>query len=203
MSCKYVSKNNSKIATTRANKIIKDMRKVLDKGYKFEVKAVGSNVTRTTVKTQNEYFDVDYQLILTNNSVNINKPTIVREDFLKAIKEGENKGERIEQSTSCITVVAYENGYEIDFPIIRKIDNKKQIARRNNKSETPHKNEYSWEKCKDFTKAHVTYNGFSSEMKEKVKQEVIKNKCSEKSKLKGDRKLSIHIYSEVVEKYAK
>ncbi len=198
MSCKPASKKSCSSAKKRAGEIIKGLNESKSKKYSFMVKRVGSYNTSTMVKVKNEFIDLDYQIIVTEENEKLSANNL-RKHFYSEISKVLKKSEKIEQSTSCTTVVNNHQGYSIDFPVLKKLNTgEMQIARRNNKPENITKNAFDWNQLKDYQEAHKKYKNFDQRKKSDVRDKIIKNKCNEKSKDESIRKPSIVIFVEVV-----
>ena len=65
---KLVTKKASSEARQRADKIIRDVHKKLGKEYKFFCRPIGSQTRRCIVQDKNGKYDLDYQIVLTQNS---------------------------------------------------------------------------------------------------------------------------------------
>jgi hypothetical protein len=188
--CKRVSKNNSKKARERSEKLIKEVRKYLKKKYKFDSRLVGSSKRNTIVQVNGKPYDLDYQCILTKNSKKLNElPTVIKNDFFEAFKLKKSKNEKVQNSTTAVTVEHYNNEkleFSFDFVIIKDKDNPTQIIRRNNKSETPQVNEFTWNELPNSDEVFKKFNNFSGDQKRVVCDRTIENKCKEKQKEESD-----------------
>lgn len=198
--CKRVGRKKRRVATTRANALLKSVRNEVRSKYKFTCKLVGSGSWNTIVEDKKGHYDLDYQIILTHNSKVYKKdkefkdPTEINSDFLKAFNKFKVKGEIFQDSTSAITLVN-KNGqpYSIDFVIIDGTPEPgknysgtlipRQIIRRNIKKETPSKDEKTWNDLRDVPHAYYYFDSLDSKDKEYIIEEmVIPAKVKEKSK---------------------
>ena len=165
---KRVTRKESLAARQFADKLIKGLRKELKDNYKFDVRLVGSAKWNTILKEDGKLWDVDYQIILSNNSREFklnqfSKPTKIKEDFFNYFNNYFNgkSGFKVENSTTAITVINKNSGYSFDFVIIK--DNN-QIIRRNN-NDGSGKNIYTWNKLKKYNEAYDKFNLLSSNEK--------------------------------------
>jgi len=152
-----------KEARARAQKLIYDVRRhsSINKHYKFVIRPIGSQSRRCVIKDNHGKYDLDYQIILTKNSKDGDSdPTAIKKAFLRAFTDCRNNNERIEDSTTVVTVRCSKNPgkfdaskekFSFDFVII-SIDEEKRI-RRNGKSEytwneLPSRNTYIYDRYK-------------------------------------------------------
>lgn len=188
--CKRVSKKQSLKARNRANKLINDVRRQLKSKYKFDSRLVGSSRRNTIVQVDGKPYDLDYQCILTKNSKKFNElPTVIKNDFFEAFKLKKSKTEKVQNSTTAVTVEHYNNEkleFSFDFVIIKEKDNPIQIIRRNNKSETPQVNEFTWNELPNSDEVYEKFNNFSGNQKKVVCDRTIEKKCKEKQKDESD-----------------
>ena len=202
-----VTHRESKEARQRAHKLIEDVRKhiKIDGHYKFFCKIIGSRKRRCIVKDDNGKYDLDFQIVLTKNSKDGDSdPTQIKKDFLSAFTDCRNKGERVEDSTTVVTVrcsksqECFESSLEkfsFDFVII-SIDEEKRI-RRNGQSqytwvELPSKNSYIYDR----------FNKLSLPQKDELLKEYMLPKIIiEKAKPEDQRMASIEIFYQEVNNY--
>lgn len=188
--CSRVSKKSSKKARERSEKLISDVRKLLKSKYKFDSRLVGSAKRNTIIQVNGKPFDLDYQCILTKNSKKIvESPTVIKNDFFEAFKLKKTKNEKIQNSTTAVTVEHYNNErleFSFDFVIIKDKDNPTQIIRRNNKSETPHINEFTWSQLPNSDEVYEKFISYSENQKKVVCDRTIERKCKEKQKSESD-----------------
>lgn len=160
---KLVPYSEYKEARARAQKLIHDVRKhpSIHKHYKFILRPIGSQSRRCIIKDNHGKYDLDYQIILTKNSKDgDSNPTAIKKAFLRAFTECRNENEKVEDSTTVVTVRCSKNQdkfdaskekFSFDFVII-SIDEEKRI-RRNGKSEytwneLPSRNTYIYDRYK-------------------------------------------------------
>ena len=202
-----VTHRESKEARQRAHKLIEDVRKhkKIDGHYKFFCKIIGSRKRRCIVKDDNGKYDLDFQIVLTKNSKDGDSdPTQIKKDFLSAFTDFRNKGERVEDSTTVVTVRCSKNQecfeaslekFSFDFVII-SIDEEKRI-RRNGPSqytwvELPSKNSYIYDR----------FNKLSLPQKDELLKEYMLPKIKiEKAKPEDQRMASIEIFYQEVNNY--
>ncbi len=204
MEAKIVTHNESKEARQRANKIVHEIRKHYKiKGqYKFNIRLIGSGKRRCIVKDTYGKYDLDYQILLTKNSkLGDSNPTKIKTDFLQAFSDCKNENEKVENSTTVVTVRVSKNKgifdannekFSFDFVII-SIDESKRI-RRNGLNlftwvELPSKNSYIYKK----------FNALSGdEQRTLLENNIIPRVIEEKEKPEEDRISSVHIFFEEV-----
>lgn len=203
---KTVTKRERKIANSRALKIVRDLQEYLSPEYKIDPKLVGSGRYNAVVCDENGVYDLDYQLILTNNCKckTFNANTI-RKDFLNAFNKIRNENEKVENSTSVITVRVSNNKgkfrveneqFSFDFAIIIENDEGSFITRRNDE------NHYVWNKLPSRN-SHIYKKFYSLEYDKQnvIIQRVINRKIKEKMKPKEKRIASAVIFMEEVNNY--
>ena len=202
-----VTHRESKEARQRAHKLIEEVRKhkKIDGHYKFFCKIIGSRKRRCIVKDDNGKYDLDFQIVLTKNSKDGDgDPIQIQKDFLRAFTDLKNKGEKVEDSTTVVTVrcskgqecfEASLEKFSFDFVII-SIDEEKRI-RRNGPSqytwvELPSKNSYIYDK----------FNKLSLPQKDELLKEYMLPKIKiEKAKPEDQRMVSIEIFYQEVNDY--
>jgi len=204
MGAKLVTHTESKEARQRATKLIQEVRKhsMIKGHYKFNHRLIGSGKRRCIVKDSNGKYDLDYQIILTMNSKQgDSKPTQIKADFLQAFSDCKNQNEKVENSTTVITVRTSKNQgtfdaskekFSFDFVII-SIDESKRIRRNAPNAYTwvqlPGKNSYIYEK----------FNGLSADDQRLLLEEyIIPRVIAEKDKHEANRISSVHIFYEEV-----
>ena len=147
-------------ARARAIKLINDVRKhdKIHKLYKFNVKLIGSQKRRCVICDNKGKYDLDYQIVLTHKCKGSLLPTDIKKAFLRAFTDSANKNEKVEDSTTVITVRCSKSGgpfdpslekFSFDFVIIDPTESKR--IRRNGKDkytwvELPSKNTYIYER---------------------------------------------------------
>lgn len=191
---KRITKKQSAIARRRAHALIQDVQKQLKDKYKFAVKLVGSGAWGTMIEDENGNYDLDYQLLLTTNSHvykedgDFPAPTEIKSDFISAFQKSLKGEENIEDSTTAITLINNdEKKYSIDFVIIKTYPQNDLIIRRNNKKETPHKNEYTWNELPKFNEAYTFFKSLPAEEKKMLIEDIIiPAKQKEKAKSEDD-----------------
>ena len=203
---RYVTKRERKVAKARALKIFRDLQEYLLPKYKIDPKLVGSGRYNAVVCDEKGVYDMDYQLILTNNckckTFNAN---VIRKDFLNAFNKIKNENEKVENSTSVITVRVSNNKgnfnakneqFSFDFAIIIENDDGSFITRRDAE------NHYTWNELP--SKNSYIYKKFYSleyDKQNAIIEKVINRKIKEKAKSKEKRITSSVIFMEEVNNY--
>lgn len=204
---KRVTRKESLPARQFADRLIKRLHRGLKNSYKFEVRLVGSAKWNTILKVGKKLWDIDYQILLSNNSNaykenKFSKPTKIKEDFFNFFNNyfsGKN-GFVVQNSTTAITIISNNNGYSFDFVIIK---DKNQIIRRNN-NDGSGKNIYSWNELKKYNPAYDKFNSLSPSAKEDlIENYILPRKKKEKSKSENDptKRSSCEVFIEEVNNY--
>lgn len=204
MEAKLVSHIESKEARQRATKLIEDIRKhaKIEGRYKFKHRLIGSGKRRCIVKDANGKYDLDYQIILTKNSKQgDNNPTQIKADFFQAFSDCKKSNEKVENSTTVITIRTSKNQgafdsskekFSFDFVII-SIDESNRIRRNAPNAYTwvqlPSKNSYIYKK----------FNSLSADDQRMLLEEyILPRVIDEKNKDESRRISSVHIFYEEV-----
>ncbi len=205
-----VDKKECRVARQRATKLLHSVQKSLSNKYKFTYRLVGSGKWGTMVKDEKGDYDLDYQILLTKNSKEYKKnqlksSTDIKQDFISAFHKYISKYEKIENSTTAITLLNNEgHKFHIDFVIIKLFPNNNLIIRRNNKKETPSINEFSWNELPQLNQSYIKFNNLpSNEKRDVIENYIIPAKCREKSKDDNDKtKLSsVQVFVREVNNY--
>lgn len=206
---KLVPYSEYKEARARAQKLIHDVRKhpSIHKHYKFILRPIGSQSRRCIIKDNHGKYDLDYQIILTKNSKDgDSNPTAIKKAFLRAFTECRNENEKVEDSTTVVTVRCSKNQgkfdtlkekFSFDFVII-SIDEEKRI-RRNGKSEytwneLPSRNSYIYERYKRMS---------GTQQRELLEKYLIPRIIEEKQKDESLRCPTIDLFYQEVNNYYK
>ena len=203
---RYVTKRERKVAKARALKIVRDLQEYLLPEYKIDPKLVGAGRYNAVVCDEKGVYDMDYQLILTNNckckTFNAN---VIRKDFLNAFNKIKDENEKVENSTSVITVRVSNNKgnfnakneqFSFDFAIIIENNDGSFITRRDAE------NHYTWNELP--SKNSYIYKKFYSleyDKQNAIIEKVINRKIKEKAKSKEKRITSSVIFMEEVNNY--
>lgn len=203
---KFVPRSIRKIAIARATKIVRAVQKYLAPDYKINPRLVGSAKYNAVICDDRGVYDMDYQLVLTNNC-NCEKfdADVIRKKFFTAFNAVKNENEKVENSTSVITVRVsnskekFDSNDEIfsfDFAIIIENNKGSFITRRNGDNqyvwnELPSKNSYIYE----------TYRSLAYIDQKKVIDRIISRKIEEKAKPKDKRIPSSVIFMEEVNNF--
>lgn len=203
---KFVSRNERKIANARATKIVRAIQEYLVPEYKINPRLVGSARYNAVICDDDGIYDMDYQLVLTHNCrCEKYDADVIRKDFLNAFNAVKNKNEKVENSTSVITVrVSNNNGkfdanheiFSFDFAIIIENNEGSFITRRDADNhyvwnKLPSKNSYIYE-------AYFSLNYSAQKM---IIDRVVSRKIKEKAKPQDKRIPSSVIFMEEVNKF--
>ncbi|MDE6284278.1 MAG: hypothetical protein K2M17_00855 [Bacilli bacterium] len=203
---KYVTRNERRIAIARATKIVRAIQEFLAPDYKINPRLVGSARYNAVICDDSGVYDMDYQLVLTHNCKceKFDADTI-RKDFFNAFNSVKNKNEKVENSTSVITV-RVSNGnskfnsddeiFSFDFAIVIENGEGSFITRRNDD------NHYVWNKLPSKNSyIYETYFSLDYSDQKKIIDRVISRKIKEKTKPKDNRITSSVIFMEEVNKF--
>lgn len=202
-----ITHRESREARQRAHRLIENVRKhtKIYEHYKFFCRIIGSRKRRCIVKDNKGKYDLDFQIVLTKNCrEGDNNPTQIKKDFLRAFTDCKNAGEKVEDSTTVITIRCSKNNekfdastekFSFDFVII-SIDGSKRIRRNGIAQytwiELPSKNSYIYDR----------FNRLSFFQKDELlKKYILPKIIIEKAKHENQRKASIVIFYEEVNNY--
>ncbi len=201
---KLVTKKASSEARQRADKIIRDVHKKLGKEYKFFCRPIGSQTRRCIVQDKNGKYDLDYQIVLTENSKGKMDPTSIKKKFLWAFTSVKKNNEKVEDSTTVITVRCSKDvnnfnvkteKFSFDFVIISP-DETCRIRRNGN-------NQYTWVQLP--TKHTDIYNRYKAmsfeQQKDLLENYLLPKIIKEKQKDESQRRATIDIFLEEVNNY--
>lgn len=204
---KLIPYSEYKEARARVQKLIYDVRRhpSIYKHYKFVIRPIGSQSRRCVIKDNHGKYDLDYQIVLTKNSKDGDAdPMAIKKAFLQAFTECRNNNEKVEDSTTVVTVrcsksqdifdVSKEK-FSFDFVII-SIDEEKRI-RRNGPScytwnQLPSRNTYIYERYKRLD---------SAQQRELLESHLIPRIINEKQKDENLRCPTIDLFYQEVNNY--
>ncbi len=204
---KLLSYKSYSEARQRADKIIKDVRKHAKiKGhYKFFTLLIGSQARRCVVQDKNGKYDLDYQIILTCNSKEGDgNPTKIKNDFFQAFTDCKKINEKVENSTTVVTVRCSKSAEKFDeknerfsFDFVILNINQDMRIRRNGE------NSYTWVQLP--TKNSEIYKKFkklsSEQRKELLEGFLLPKIVEEKKKDESNRQASVVLFYNVVNNY--
>ena len=191
---KRVTSKKCSIARQRANTLLNHVQKKVKDKYRFDKRLVGSGAWGTMIEDDKGEYDLDYQILLSKNSP-VNKknkafphPTEIKNDFISAFDKCINGKERIENSTTAITLTNKDGKpYHIDFVIIKALPENNLIIRRNNKKETPQHNEFTWNELPKWKEAYTYFRSLPPKEKQYlIENIIIPKKQTEKTKPEND-----------------
>ncbi len=201
-----ITKKESSNARQYAIEILKYLQNNLAAKYIFSYKLVGSAVWNTILRDKEDYFDIDYQILLTKNSKgDLSNATKIKNDFFNCLNNyfKNKKYIKVENSTTAITLINTVEKYSIDFVIIKTFPDNNLIIRRNNKKQSSI-NEFTWNELKKFNNAYEKMDLLSSaEKSDLIENHVLPRKAREKLKNDGDptKKSSCEILIEEINNY--
>lgn len=196
--CTYKTKNELKKPKAIFIKLIKDVQQKV-KGVnqiKFDWKPIGSGKKNLVVKNcKTNFFDLDYQLILTNISKLNIEPKKIKSIFISAFNECKTKNfKNCEDSTQAITIKNKLENFGADIIITKKENNSYYILYNKKNTNFANNNDYEWEKRPEFISKEETLRI----IKEKKLYEILKNKYLEKRHDKTSDKKSYQILNETI-----
>jgi hypothetical protein len=107
-----LTNEETKVARNEFIQIIKEVRELLSKKYKFIIKSAGSDKYNFNIRNSNGEYDLDYLMILTKNSESEyypNNPTKIRNEifqtFQDVVQRKKYQTYNTEESTSVITLI--------------------------------------------------------------------------------------------------
>ena len=183
--CTRITRNEQKLARSRANELLSNLRKELKGTYRMTFRLAGSGSWGTMVRDPEGRYDLDYQIILTRNSKDyqqsvIGNPKKVKETIRAVFDSLRNKGESFKNSTTAITLLNKNESihYSIDFVILTEINGTMCVIRQNKKANPP---TYTWnELISHFGDSYRYFKDLDVKEKEEIIEKVIKRKCREK-----------------------
>lgn len=195
-----ISRKEQKIVRERSHKLLCNVQSKLRKdGYRFNWIIVGSGSLGTMIEDSDGTYDLDYQILLSKRSKCIKDkylPKRIKDDFFDAFSKSKNKDEKMENSTTAITLKNdCSNGkrFSVDFVIINEATN--EIIRRNGE------NQYTWNMLPSrFKGAYRYFKQLNHNEKKIIIETVVERKCEEKRKPNG--KSSSEIMIEEINNYA-
>lgn len=201
---KLITRKASSEARQRADRIIRDVHKLLGKEYRFFCRPIGSQTRRCIVQDKNGKYDLDYQIVLTENSKGKMDPTSIKKRFLWAFITVKHDNERVEDSTTVVTVrCSKEEGrfntktekFSFDFVIISP-DETCRIRRNGN-------NQYTWVQLPTkHTDIYKRYNALAvTHQRDLLEKFVLPKIIREKQKDESQRQATIDIFLEGVNNY--
>ncbi len=185
---KLVTHKASSEARYRAHRLIEDVRAhhLIQNHYRFFCKPIGSQKRRCIVQDKNGKYDLDFQIVLTKKSKDGDTdPTKIKKAFLQAFTDCRKCNEKVEDSTTVVTVRCSKNKgnfdadqekFSFDFVII-SIDEEKRIRRNGLNQYTwvqlPSRNTYIYERFRILT---------TNQQKELLEQYLLPEIIEEKKK---------------------
>lgn len=204
---KLVTRKACSEARQRAHKLISDVvkHKLIRNHYKFFCRPIGSQKRRCIVQDTKGKYDLDFQIVLTKKSKKgDSNPTEIKKDFLQAFTDCSKQNEKVENSTTVVTVRCSKNSgdfdpqyekFSFDFVII-SIDQEKRIRRNG-------ENQYTWVELP--SKNSYIYNRYyglnSAQQRELMEEYLLPKIIEEKHKDESLRTPSIDLFYREVNKY--
>ena len=204
---KLVTHKASSEARQRAHKLIEDVRKhkSIDNHYRFFCRPIGSQKRKCIVQDMSGKYDLDFQIVLTAKSKDgDSNPTEIKKAFFRAFTDCKNQNEKVEDSTTVVTVRCSKNSgvfdanqekFSFDFVII-SIDEEKRLRRNGQNKYTwvqlPSRNSYIYDRFRGLTVI---------QQRELLEENILPKIIVEKKKNEGQRKPTIDIFYTEVNNY--
>lgn len=165
---KRATKKNTRIALEKVESILKTVRSGLRrKGYRFEVKVVGSKAFNTILISDNEYYDIDVRILLTNNTKEDDAQKIFQ-DFYEAFMLLKTENLSIARGKQTIRCYCYDKKrllFTLEFVILKG----DKIIRENTR-----KNVMQWHNIKlRYEEAYSFFDNLQSDEKQKFIEEFV------------------------------
>ena len=199
--CERITRREQKIARTRANCLLQEMRQSLRDRYRMTFRIAGSGCWGTMVRKPDGSYDLDYQIFITRNSKDYESikkdPKKVKDAIRGAFDRLKNKGESFKDSTTAITLTNSLESvhYTIDFVILTEIDGETNIIRQDKTSKPPR---YFWNQLpQKYEDSYRYFKGLGSDEKRTIIDRVIERKCRELHKPVRDKSSSEIMIEEI------
>ena len=205
--CERITRREQRIARTRANCLLQDMRRSLKGKYKMTFRIAGSGCWGTMVKKPDGSYDLDYQIFITHNSKDydtvLKDPKKVKNDIREAFNNIDNNRGSFKDSTTAITLIDKQESvpYTIDFVIITvNSSGKPQIIRQDKKSNPPR---YFWNELPSkYNESYAYFKSLDWREKKEITDKVIERKCKKIYGKGSDDKTSSEILIEEINNHA-
>ena len=213
-----LTNEETKVARNEFIQIIKEVRELLSKKYKFIIKSVGSDKYNFNIKNSNGEYDLDYLMILTKNSESEyypNDPTKIRNEifqtFQDVVKRKKYQTYNTEESTSVITLIKMDEKKRIwsyDICITKEFSNNKDanmdnIVRNSSGNNNDGGNTYTWNQLGLINKGENWFEKLKSEKRKEIVNKIIEKKTESKKignkndpKYKTTSQIFLEVYNE-------
>lgn len=191
---KRVTKKESKSVRKFVQKLLDDLHEELKDSYRFDSRIVGSAAWNTIIKDDENWWDLDYQVLLTKKSNeykqnHLESATDIKNAFFNNVndKYKDNKTYTVQNSTTALTVINNDSKWSVDIVIIKVMPDNNLIIRRNNKDGSG-KNEFTWNELKKRNVAYDKFKKLSNKDKEDlIENHILPRKYEEKQKSENDK----------------
>lgn len=207
---KRVTKKESKSVRKFVQNLLDEIHDGLKEFYRFDLRLVGSAAWNTIIKDNDNWWDLDYQILLTKKSKEyklneLSKATDIKNTFFNYVNEKykDNATYTVQNSTTALTIINNDSKWSVDIVIIKVLPENNLIIRRNNKDGSG-KNEFTWNELKKRNEAYDKFNKLSNEEKmDLIENHILPRKYDEKQKSEDDEtKLSsCQVFVEEVNNY--
>ena len=200
--CERIPRREQRIARTRANCLLQEMRRRLRDRYRMTFRIAGSGCWGTMVRKPDGSYDLDYQIFITRNSADYERsvkgnPKKVKDDIRNIFNDLRNEDESFHDSTTAITLSNKTESvhYTIDFVIVTDFDGKTNIIRQNKDLKPPI---YTWNELPHkYEDSYRYFKKLPCEEKKTIVEKVIKRKCQNIHKQKPDKSSSEILIEEI------
>ncbi len=215
---KLLTNEETKVARNEFIQIIKEVRELLNRKYKFIIKSAGSDKYNFNIKNSNGEYDLDYLMILTKNSESESypkNPTKIRNEIFKVfqdvIQRKKYQTYNTEESTSVITLIKMNQNkrkWSYDICITKEFSNNKDanmeiIVRNSQGNDNDGGNTYTWNQLGLINKGEKWFDNLKPEKRKEIVDEIIKKKIQSKkisnkndSQYKTTSQIFLEVYNE-------
>ncbi len=213
-----LTNEETKVARNEFIQIIKEVRELLSKKYKFIIKSAGSDKYNFNIRNSNGEYDLDYLMILTKNSESEyypNNPTKIRNEifqtFQDVVQRKKYQTYNTEESTSVITLIKMDEKkrtWSYDICITKEFSNNKDanmdnIVRNSSGNNNDGANTYTWNQLGLINKGENWFEKLKAEKRKEIVNKIIEKKTESKkignkndSQYKTTYQIFLEVYNE-------
>lgn len=201
--CEYVTRNELKQPKEVARNLLQSVQSELAKeGFQFEICSVGSGKRNMVVRKSNtNYFDLDYQLFLTEipDGWKWNDAKRIKYSFMRAVNNNLPNGfKNCEDSTQAITIKNNKERFGLDVAIVTDYKDELYILYNKKNTNNANNNDYCWEIRKNMLKFKERFSCVEgTEMWEDLRDRYLKKRIKYESN-NPEHKKSYQILNEAV-----
>jgi len=205
--CYYVSKKIVKNEKKIFEEVIINVRKYLKKkyGFSFSHQIVGSAKRNLVVRKGSTSWDIDYQFLFYNKSVEENTPAFIKKNVKQAFEKYLSDKYFVNISTSVITISPQENednkkpSFDVALLKTNIKTNNKEIIRGKSNNKNDSKKMMRWEELSNSSSIYSKKNKIRGhEMWAKMREIYKSKKCSNMNQSKDSQKSSFSLYLESI-----